>query len=239
MKRMFTALASAAALACLASVSAAQAPKESDLKSEVPALTAMHDVISPMWHDAWPKKDTAALADMAGKLEKQFAAVKKATLPGLLRDKMVPWSDGVSALEKSVNAFKTAAAAKNDEALLKAAEQVHRDYEGLVKVVRPIMKEMEDFHATMYVLYHHTMNGHDGAKIIEGVRALKPKMDALMAAALPERHMAKQDAFIAQRLRLSKAVDEAITAATPGAADRLLEAIERLHMEYEKLEKVF
>jgi hypothetical protein len=138
-----------------------------------------------------------------------------------------------------VAAFKTAAGAKDDEALLRAAEQVHKDYEGLVKVTAPPMKEMEDFHASLYVLYHDAMRGNDGARIIESVRALKPKMDAFNAAALPERYMAKQEAFIAQRLRLTQAVDEAIAAATPGNASKLLEAVERLHIEYEKLDKLF
>jgi hypothetical protein len=239
MKRLFIALVATAALAGLAVSSAAQAPKESDLKSEVPALTAMHEVISPMWHDAWPKKDTAALAGMAGKLEKHAAAIKRATLPGLLREKSTAWGDGVAALSKSVSAFRVAADAKDDEALLKATEQVHRDYEGLVKVIRPVMKEIEEFHAALYVLYHHTLHSNDGPKLIESVKALKPKMDALTAAALPERYLPKQEAFAAQRLRLSKAVDEAIAATTPGATDRLFEAIERLHVEYEKLDKVF
>jgi hypothetical protein len=239
MKRLFIALVAASALAGLASSSAAQAPKESDLKSEVPALTAMHEVISPMWHDAWPKKDIAALAGMAGKLEKHAAAIKRAPLPGVLRDKTTAWSDGVSALEKSVAAFRVAADTKDDEALLKAAEQVHTDYEGLVKVTRPVMKEMEDFHASLYVLYHYTLRSNDGARLIESVKALKPKMETLTAAALPERYLPKQEAFVAQRLRLSKAVDDAIAATAPGATDRLIEAVERLHLEYEKLDKVF
>jgi len=239
MKRLFIALVVATAVAGLAVSSAAQAPKESDLKSEVPALTAMHDVIHPMWHDAWPKKDIPALAGMAGTLEKHAAAIKRAALPGVLRDKVSAWSDGVAALEKSVSAYRVAADAKDDDALLKAAEQVHKDYEGLVKITRPIMKEMEDFHASLYVLYHHTLHSNDGPKLIESVKALKPKMDALTAAALPERYMAKQEAFVAQRLRLSKSVDEAIAATAPGATTRLSEAVEHLHLEYEKLEKVF
>jgi hypothetical protein len=239
MKRLFIALVAASALAGLASSSAAQAPKESDLKSEVPALTAMHEVISPMWHDAWPKKDTAALAGMAGKLEKHAAAITRAPLPGVLQDKTTAWSEGVAALSKSVSAFKVAADAKDDEALLKAAEQVHTDYEGLVKVIRPVMKEMEDFHASLYVLYHYTLKSNDGPKLLESVKALKPKMDALTAAVLPERYLPKQEAFIAQRLRLAKAVDDAISATAPGATDRLVEAVELVHIEYEKLDKVF
>jgi hypothetical protein len=51
---------------------AAQEPKPADLKADVPALTAMHDVIMPMWHEAWPAKDTAALTKMLPALEKHL-----------------------------------------------------------------------------------------------------------------------------------------------------------------------
>ncbi len=233
------ALAVVAALAvCAPAALAQQAPKEADLKTEVPALTAMHEVIMPLWHEAWPAKDTAAMATMWPAIEKHVKAVTQAELPGILRDKSSAWRDGVAALNRSATAYQVAIDTKEDAALLKAAEALHRDYEALVKVVRPILKEMDDFHASLYVLYHYQLNPLDMKGAVESVTAMRTKIAALNAAVLPDRLKAKQEAFTAQRARLSAALD-ALVAAIGGDRTRIAESVEKLHIEYEKLERVF
>src|SRR5512137_3044663 len=122
---------------------AAQAPKPEELTSAVPALDAMHEVIMPLWHDAWPNKDVKAMAAMLPDIEKHLAAVNKAELPMVLRDKKAAWVAGVDNLKQATAAYKAAVTAGDNDALLKAAEKLHSDYEALVKVVRPVLKEME------------------------------------------------------------------------------------------------
>ncbi len=191
-----------------------------------------------MWHDAWPNKDTAAMAKMWPAIDKHVKAVTKAELPGVLRDKSPAWRDAVAALGRTAAAYKVSIDTKNDTALLKAAEALHKDYEALVKIVRPILKEMDDFHTSLYVLYHYQLNPLDMKGAVESVAALKTKMATLNGAALPDRLKAKQEAFSAQRARLSASVD-ALVAAIGGDRTRIAEAIERMHLEYEKLERVF
>jgi hypothetical protein len=168
-----------------------------------------------------------------------MAAISKAELPGILRDKQAAWVAGVTDLKATVAAYKTAAAAGNDDALLKAAEKLHSQYEALVKIVRPVLKEMEDFHASLYVLYHYQMSPFQLAKAEESIQALKVKMDALNTAVLPDRMKARTDVFTAQRARLSKSVDALV--ALLGAKDEstIKAAIELMHANYESLEKVF
>ncbi|HSP90458.1 MAG TPA: hypothetical protein VLN08_06115, partial [Vicinamibacterales bacterium] len=159
MSRFLTLVMLVGVLALAASPAVAQpAPKPEDLKASVPALDAMHGVIMPLWHDAWPNKDVKAMAAMLPDIEKHFAAVNKAELPLVLRDKRAAWVAGVDDLKQTVAAYKGAVAAGDDAALLKAAEKLHAQYEALVKIVRPILKEMEDFHASLYVLYHYQMS---------------------------------------------------------------------------------
>ena len=218
---------------------AAQAPKPDELKTSVPALDAMHEVIMPLWHEAWPNKDVKAMAAMVPEIEKHMAAISKTELPGILRDKQAAWAAGVIDLKATVATYKAAAEAGNDESLLKAAEKLHSQYEGLVKIVRPVLKEMEDFHASLYVLYHYQMNPFQLAKAEESIQALKVKMDALNNAVLPDRMKARTDVFTAQRARLSKSVDALV--ALLGAKDEstIKAAIELMHANYESLEKVF
>ena len=218
---------------------AAQAPKPDELKTSVPALDAMHEVIMPLWHEAWPNKDVKAMAAMVPDIEKHMAAISKAELPGILRDKQAAWVAGVTDLKATVAAYKAAAEAGNDDALLKAAEKLHSQYEALVKIVRPVLKEMEDFHASLYVLYHYQMSPFQLAKAEESIQALKVKMDALNTAVLPDRMKARTDVFTAQRARLSKSVD-ALVALLGGKDESTIKAaIELMHANYESLERVF
>lgn len=218
---------------------ARQAPKPEDLKASVPALDAMHEVIMPLWHDAWPNKDVKAMAAMLPDIEKHFAAVNKAELPMVLRDKRAAWVAGVDDLKQTVGAYKAAVAAGDNDALLKAAEKLHAQYEALVKVVRPILKEMEDFHATLYVLYHYQMSPFQLEKASASVRELQVKMAALNAATLPDRLKAKTEAFNAQRARLGKSIDELAALLDSRDESKIKAAIELMHTQYESLEKVF
>lgn len=223
----------------IAPAAAQPAPKPEDLKSSVPALDAMHEVIMPLWHEAWPNKDVKAMAAMLPEIEKHLAAVTKAALPMVLRDKQAAWVAGVDNLKQATAAYKAAVAAGDNDALLKAAEKLHSDYEVLVKVVRPVLKEMEDFHASLYILYHYQMSPFQMAKATESIQALQVKMDALNNATLPDRLKAKTDAFTTQRARLAKSLDEVAAAIATKDESKTKAAIEVMHAQYENLERVF
>jgi hypothetical protein len=227
------------ALAFAITPAAAQAPKPEEITSSVPALDAMHEVIMPMWHEAWPNKDYKALAGLVPAIETHVAAISKAELPGILREKAPQWKAGVATLTASAAAYKAAVASGNNETLMKAAEKLHMDYEGLVRVVRPVLKEMDEFHGALYTLYHYQLNPFQLARVTESAQALKVKMEALNKAVLPERLKAKNEAFVASRAALAKAVDA--VAAELGTKDeaRIKSAIEAMHGAYENLEGIF
>lgn len=227
------------AVLALPSAAPAQTPKESELKSDIPALTAMHEVIMPMWHDAWPARDHAALAAFLPQIEKHMNAIAKVQLPGILRDKSDAWDAGVNDLRQSVAAYKAAVEDKDNDALMKAAEALHATYEALGKVVRPALQEMDAFHAPLYVLYHYQLNPFDLKGVTSSARTMQEKMAGLNQATLPERLKARQESFVAQRARLSKAVDALIAELAGRDEMRIRAAVEALHIEYEKLEKVF
>lgn len=223
----------------LAAPAVAQTPKAEEMSSSVPALDAMHEVIMPLWHEAWPNKDVKAMAAMVPDIEKHMAAISKAELPGILRDKQAAWAAGVSNLKAAVADYKAAATAGDNDALLKAAEKLHAQYEALVKIVRPVLKEIEDFHASLYVLYHYQMSPFQLAKATESIQVLRVKMGALDKAVLPDRLKAKSEAFTTERARLSKSVGE-VVALLPGKDEsKIKAAIETMHAAYESLEKVF
>jgi hypothetical protein len=240
MSRVMFLIVLACAIAGLAvAPSAAQQPKPEDLKASVPAFDAMHEVIMPLWHDAWPNKDVKAMAAMLPDIERHLAAVSKAELPPLLRDKEAAWFAGVTDLRATVAAYKAAVTAGDDAALLKAAERLHSQYEGLAKIIRPVLKEMEDFHATLYVLYHYQMAPFQLPKAAASIQALQEKMDALNKAALPDRLKARAEAFNAQRARLARSLDDVAALLDAKDEAKIKAAIELMHAQYESLERVF
>jgi hypothetical protein len=239
---MVNVIARSVLLLALASPLVAQEHDE-ETRAAVPALQKYHAVIYPLWHTAWPAKDTAMMAKLLPDIEKGAAAVKAASLPGILRDKKAAWDGGVGKLDDAVTAYRSAVEAGDREKLLAAAEALHARYEGLVRIVRPVLKELDAFHTTLYMLYHYYWPENNLAKIRESAAALGEKMAALDTAALPKRLEPKTAAFTAGREKLGKAVrglQEIVSPSydDPSPAD-LKSAVTWLHTCYQDLERVF
>ncbi len=67
----------------------------------------------------------------------------------------------------------------------------------LVRVIRPALKELDEFHAVLYMLYHYYMPGDSLEQMKSSAVALKEKMVVLNKAVLPERLKSKEPAFAA------------------------------------------
>jgi hypothetical protein len=205
----------------------------------VPALDAFHEVIARIWHEAWPNKDTALLRQLLPQVEKGIAEVSSASLPGILREKKTAWDEGVKKLQEAGSEYKKAAEAKNDTGLLSAAERLHMRFEALMRITRPALKELDEFHAVLYMLYHHYLPKNDMENIKNSAMQLKQKMAPLNAAKLPERLQPKDAQFQAARAKLSTSVDTLESAAKSGDEKIIKSAIIDLHSNYEVLERIF
>lgn len=210
-----------------------------DTVSRVPALEKFHEVIFVIWHDAWPKKDTGKLESLLPDVKAGVDSIAGARLPGMLREKKGVWEHEVAELRAAAEAYAEAVKLKDAEKLLKAAEELHARYEGLVRVIRPAMKEVEDFHATLYVLYHSYLPEYSLDNIARAAGDLKAKMARLEEAKLPERHKSKSDAFTAARKELGNAVASLHAAVRAGEEPAVRAAVESVHSCYEALTRVF
>ena len=68
-----------------------------ETRAEVPALMEMHEVIYPLWHEAWPNKDVKMMNELLPQVQQHVTAVEKSELPGILRDKQAAWAEQVTA----------------------------------------------------------------------------------------------------------------------------------------------
>jgi hypothetical protein len=229
---------SIAALLCLW-VPGVFAQRPAEATAEVPALDSFHEVIFKIWHEAWPQKNAAMLRQLAPDVEKGIASVASAQLPGILRDKKAVWDEGVKNLQNAGSEYKAAVTSNDDSKLMAAAEKLHGKFEALMRATRPAMKELDEFHAVLYMLYHHYLPQNEMGKVRSSALELKQKMAALNLAALPERLKQKQQQFATTRADLSKSVESLQMAVQSKSEKTIKDAVEAMHSNYQKLEKVF
>jgi hypothetical protein len=236
-KRIFAVIA-AFCFAGLALMARAQ-DMARETKSEVPELTAFHEVIYEIWHTAYPAKDAKALRGFVPRINELASKIYAAKLPGILREKEAKWQDGVAQFKAATAAYNTAAAGKDDQALLNAAEALHAKYEALVRVLNPVLKEMDVFHQGLYVVYHQYLSEKSYDKIRGASADLVSKAEAITKATLPKPLEAKIDAFkkaAAELLEAAKALDGAGKAHDHAGMEA---GVEKVHAKYEALQSLF
>jgi hypothetical protein len=211
-----------------------------ETRSEVPELWEFHEVIYQIWHQAWPEKDTKMLTELIPDIEEGFAKLSDAELPGILRDKQDDWSKGIESMAKIIANYKEAAAAGQEEALLKAAEDLHTQFENLVRLIRPVMKEIDQFHQELYMLYHYYLPDYDLQKIRTSTAELIKRMEPVNAATLPARLSNKQEAFDQAKKSLLEALLQ-LQEVSKGDPERAVveKSIEKVHDQYQALIAVF
>ena len=210
-----------------------------ETKSEVPELTAFHDIIYPIWHTAYPEKDYAALRKYVAEINRLAAPIFTAKLPGILREKEAKWTEGLTAFKKAVDDYNAAAAGKDDPVLLSAAEALHAKYEALVRALAPVLKEMDAFHQALYIVVHKYLPDKAYDQIRGATADLVLKAEAVTKAVLPKRLEAKSEAFqkaASELLAAAKALDASGQAHDHDGMEKGVDAV---HAKYEALQKLF
>ncbi|MHB0996700.1 MAG: hypothetical protein ACYC2I_10060 [Elusimicrobiales bacterium] len=227
--------------ACMLTGSGVLAENISDLDTEnsVQELVAFHEVIYPIWHEAYPAKDVVALKSFVPRINELAAQVYKARLPGILREKKSGWKAGVGDLRKSVKAYNAAAKGTDDQAMLTAAEELHRRYEILVRTLRPVLPEMEAFHKTLYVVYHKDLPAAQWENIRKTTPELAAGAKAISAARLPKRFEARSAEFKSAAAALAKAVSGLQETGASAPGPEIKKAVLNVHDEYLALQKIF
>ena len=219
---------------------AAHAPvPEHEIKAEVPALRALHEVIYPLWHTAWPNKDANLMRELLPRTEELVAAVAAADLPGILRDKSESWEAGIAGLQAALASYRAAAAGEEVQPLLEAVEDLHDRYERLVRTVRPVMKELDAYHVILYQLYHHIGPGGEVEPFRAAVAELHATCEPLRSAAVPRRFTEREEAIQTAFAELCVATAELAAAAPEADIKVLLATLEVVHDRYQAAEHVF
>jgi hypothetical protein len=212
---------------------------EAEVTAEVPELDAVHEFMQPLWHDAFPARDYDAIAAAIPDLERTVSALSEAELPGILQDKQTQWDAQKQLLLETFDGLKSAVTTGNQEQMLAYTEAFHMNYEGMVRIVRPVLPELEAFHRHLYGVYHYYGPGYDLEKIRASAEEMTAAIPPLQAAQLPERLAEHQAHFETAVTQLGEAVGALMaTLEDPSRAD-VEAAIERVHAAYEEVESIF
>jgi hypothetical protein len=240
-----TAIGALVCLALLLPFSAARATEceqhqpADELKADVPALREFHEVIYPLWHNAWPNKDYELMKELLPQVREHVAAIRQAELPGILRDQRESWTKGVEALTATLSGYEQAAEADDHEALLAAVEQIHGDFESLARTVRPAMKELDAYHVVLYRIYHYYAPEQQVAELRQAAGELQAACAELKQAPAPRRHADKAERLGREVAELCTRTDRLGEVAAADEWDPIAEAVEQVHTQYQTVLGIF
>lgn len=213
-----------------------------EITSDVPELNNFHEVIFTMWHNAYPAKDFKALKGFVPQIKASVEALNNAILPGILRDKEEAWKRQLNELNIVAQDYYSAAERDDNEALLTAAEKLHYHFERMMRVIRPVIKEIDNFHQTLYIVYHKLYPNGAFDEIAMLADTLIGKADAIVK--YPQERLKKRlgnriDSFDAAAKALFNATVALKEALEGDAPEKKAEAVESMHTSYQNLDAVF
>ncbi len=212
----------------------------SETDSSVPALSDFHEIIYPIWHTAYPEKNYTMLKEMVTEVNTGAVKIYSANLSGILRDKQNEWDKGIEEFKTSVENYDKVMEGTDETAMLKAAEELHSNFEMLVRIIRPVTKEVDEFHKVLYMIYHHYWPNKDMQQFGEAVDDLEKLSEELNKCVLPKWVEDKSDAFMEQSQKLYESTKN-LKALKDSDADsaEINTAIENVHSNYVALEGLF
>ena len=212
---------------------------EAEIEASVPELSALHEVVYPLWHTAYPEKNYALIKELLPRADTLVAALDAAALPGILREKQQEWTDKKTSLKETLAKLHTAADANDEAEMLVQLEAFHAGYEQLVRAIRPVVPALESFHQDLYKLYHYYGPAYDLVKIREAAAAMQAKLPPLKEAELPKRLADRQAEYQLAVQELETAVGEFAEKVKTDSKEEILAAMEKVHAAYQKAEKLF
>lgn len=212
----------------------------SEIDSSVPELFDFHEVIYPIWHTAYPEKNYSMLKEMVPDVNSGAEKIYSATLPGILRDKQAEWDNGVTKFRSSVERYDKAMQGTEEAEMLKSAEELHSDFEMLVRIIKPVTKEVDEFHKVLYLIYHRYWPDKNREEFNKAVDDLEMRAAELNGCVLPKWASDKSDEFKVQSQKLYDSTKNLKATKDANEDDYEIEkAIENVHNNYVALEGLF
>jgi hypothetical protein len=129
----------------------------------------------------------------------------------------------------------------NDEnEMLSSAEELHSNFEMLVRIIRPVTQEVDEFHKVLYMIYHHYWPNRNNEEFNQAVDDLQLRAEELNACVLPKWVGEKTEVIKKQSQTLFNSTNKLKELKDNSADDSEIDnAIESVHSDYMALEALF
>jgi len=209
-----------------------------EINWRVKELIDFHDIIHPMWHDAYPNKDIAALQTFVPEIKSHIEKINNVTLPGILQDKVGKWQENLKNLNETAEKYYAAAEEPDEQALLDAAEELHSRFEIMVRTIAPVMKEVDLYHQLLYVIIHKMTPNKDYAAISGVIDELIIRAENIKTAKISKRVEDKAEEFAKATDKLietTKALKDLLNSDDNAKKDAAIDAMHNSYMDMEHL----
>jgi hypothetical protein len=211
----------------------------SEITWRVKELNDFHKIISVIWHESYPSKDITKLKSFVPEIKSHMEKINNAKLPGIVQDKENKWKEGLPVLNAAAEQYYKAAEGNDDQVMLDAAEELHAKYEMMVRIIAPVMKEVDLYHQLLYIIYHKYLPNKDFTSISRVIDDLITRAENIKTGKMSKKVESKKDEFLTvtdELIGATKALKE--TLATDDVS-KIEAAIEVMHTKYVKLEQLF
>lgn len=213
-----------------------------EITSSVPELYDFHEIIYPMWHEAYPAKDITTLKGFVPQIKSSMEKINKAELPGILREKKDAWAKQLKEFNAAAEEYYKAAEGNVDSTLLNAAENLHYNFEMMIRVLRPVLKVIDSYHQSLYVIYHKLYPDKKYDEMALGMDNLIAMADSIMK--YPQEKLKKR---LGDKITKFDTAAKELYDATVGLKEALKgtdsakkdEAILNVHGKYQSLQAIF
>jgi hypothetical protein len=199
-------------------------------------MNDFHDVMAPLWHQAFPEGDFKSIREKAPLLKDKLMVMLKVQLPSYLEqdeEKLETFLGKRQELTFHVSEVVQAASDSADSILASAFERMHWVYEELEKVFAVPIKELDSFHETLYFLWHKALPNGDYDAIKQTAPVMKAEVDSLMNVPLPYGCAKKKDEFEKRKTALKDAVYQLAQACENGGDEKKIqEAVGLVHDKF-------
>jgi hypothetical protein len=214
----------------------------SEITWTVPELMKFHDVIYLIWHEAYPAKDTKALKGFVPEIKASMEKINNAKLPGIVREKESKWKEGLVNFNDAANNYYKVSEGSDEQAILDAAENLHSNFEMMVRILKPVMKEVDEYHKVLYVIYHKYFTDKKYNEILNVMDDLILKADAITKVAEDKLQKRLKEKYSGYAPAAKELYDNTVALKDilkTNDSAKIDPAVEKMHSSYQKLEGLF
>ena len=212
---------------------------KTEAKSEGFDLGTFNEIFYHICHEATPNKDYQTLRNYLKDINSLSDKLINTQLPSNLRNKQKKWDEGIRKLKVTVKNYNDAANSTDNEKLLASAEEIHINFETLIRIIKPIPVEVENFRKRLYVVCHYYSPDKSYYKILKVKSDFVKKAEACLKAKLSKEMIQKKDKYLAAVQDLVAATKTLKMIRSPKEGTAIEQAVEDIHKKYVALQGIF